>query len=334
MKILVAGPQYPDSFAKNIAVTLREMGHEVTVRLGTKGAGQRLKLCRLLWSYFLRAFPALENLAHRSLVRTARQVQPDLVLVTYSKIPPQIIRELKNTCPGRVVCWFADPIIELYRFYLIASPFDAWFVKEPFLARSLKDKLGLDAHYLPECCNPIWHRRVPLSPEDRLRYGCDVAAMGNLHYYRARMLEPFQNYDIRVWGNNCPGWLESGVRHHYTNQYVAEQEKAKALLGSKIVINTMKFLEIEAVNCSLFEVAGCGAFQIADWKPALPELFQPESEIVTFRTGGELKEKVDYYLAHPEERHEIADRAYARAHREHTYEIRLKKMFEVLGVQR
>jgi spore maturation protein CgeB len=96
----------------------------------------------------------------------------------------------------------------------------------------------------------------------------------------------------------------------------------------------MHYGEIEGVNCRLFEVAGCGAFQIADWKPALPDLFEPEHEIVTFHTRRELKEKVDYYLAHPEERQEIAGRAYARAHREHTYEVRLNAMFEILGLVR
>ena len=33
-----------------------------------------------------------------------------------------------------------------------------------------------------------------------------------------------------------------------------------------------------------------------------------------------------------EERREIADRAYARAHREHTYERRLRRVLEVLGL--
>jgi spore maturation protein CgeB len=94
----------------------------------------------------------------------------------------------------------------------------------------------------------------------------------------------------------------------------------------------MFYAEIEGLNCTLFEAAGCGAFQIADWKPSLPELFEPEREVVTFRTRQELKERVDYYLAHPEERQEIADRAYARAHREHTYEARFNKMFEILGI--
>jgi len=65
----------------------------------------------------------------------------------------------------------------------------------------------------------------------------------------------------------------------------------------------------------------------------VPDLSEPEKEIGTFRTRQELKERVDYYLAHPEERREIADRAYARTHREHTYEMRLQKMFEILGLR-
>jgi len=66
-------------------------------------------------------------------------------------------------------------------------------------------------------------------------------------------------------------------------------------------------------------------------KRSLPQLFEPEREIVTFQTLQELKEKVDYFLANSRERAEIGDRAYARAHRDHTYQRRLGRMFEVLG---
>jgi spore maturation protein CgeB len=146
------------------------------------------------------------------------------------------------------------------------------------------------------------------------------------------MLECLEGYDLKIWGSNCPPWISSSIKGHYTHHYVAEEEKAKAFRSAKVLVNTMLYSEIEGVNCTLFEAAGCGAFQIADWKPALSGLFEPEREVVTFRTRQELKAKVDYYLAHPEERQEIADRACARAHREHTYEARLEKMFEILGL--
>jgi spore maturation protein CgeB len=147
------------------------------------------------------------------------------------------------------------------------------------------------------------------------------------------MLEEFQGYDLKIWGNNCPPWLSSPIKNKYTHHYVAAEEKAKAYISAKVLVNTMFYSEIDGVNCTLFEAAGCGAFQIADWKSSLPELFEPEREVVTFHTHQELKTKVDYYLAHPAQRQEIVDRAYGRAHHEHTYEKRLEKMLGILGLR-
>lgn len=332
MKIVVVGPQFPDSFARNVAVTLQGMGCQVTAVEGCRVRHHGRRLPNLFWRYLPKVFPALERATFKEVVRTAAAVQPDLVLVTYGFMPPEVVRDVKRVSSAKVVCWFTDSIMNPHRQYFLAGAFDAVFLKEPFLVRVFREKLGLNAHYLPECCNPRWHRRTELSGEEYSRYACDLAAQGTLHYYRAEMLELFQGYDLKVWGRNAPAWLHSEIRNHYAHHYLAESEKAKALGAAKIVINTMHYSEIEGVNCTLFEAAGCGAFQIADWKPSLPELFEPEREIVTFRTRQELKDKVDYYLAHPLERQEIASRALARAHREHTYEVRIHKMLDDLGL--
>jgi spore maturation protein CgeB len=332
MRTLVVGPQFSDSFTRNISVTLGRMGHEVINVEGTRFRHHGRRLPNLWWTYVPKAFPALEKRIFGEVVRAAAAVQPDLVLVTYGIMPPEVVEDVRKACKGKVVCWFIDPVTSLYRCYLLASQFDAVFLNEPFLVRVLRGKLGLKAFYLPECCNPLWHKRVSLTGEDRRKYECDLTAQGTLHYYRARMLEVFADYDLKIWGRNCPSWIASRSTSHCTHHYIAERDKAKALGAAKIVVNIMYYSGIEAVNCTLFEAAGCGAFQIADWRPCLPDLFEPEREIVTFHTREELKEKVDYYLTRPEKCSEIADRAYTRAHREHTYEVRLKKMFEVLGL--
>jgi spore maturation protein CgeB len=51
---------------------------------------------------------------------------------------------------------------------------------------------------------------------------------------------------------------------------------------------------------------------------------------VLFGTRDELKSKVDYYLAHSERRQEIADAGYIRAHRDHTYQVRMQRMLGVI----
>jgi spore maturation protein CgeB len=332
MRILIFGGIFPDSFARCIAAGLEGMRH--TVRVVESSAVQ--KHADGYWAAFVtllpRVFPALEKRQHRALTRAAGDFDPDLTLLTYGTVPPAVVEELRLVSGGKIAAWYPDYLGNLGRQYLLASDLDAWFFKDPYMAEQFRDKLGINAHYLPEACNPLWHRRVELTPDDRRKYECDLCTASNMYYYRARMLEIFKDYDLKIWGANYPSWLESPLRKHYPGVYVAEEEKAKAFGAAKIVLNTMHYGEIQGVNCRLFEAAGCGAFQIADWKPGLAELFEPEREIVTFRTRDELKEKVDYYLAHAEERREIADRAYRRAHREHTYEIRLRKMFDVLGL--
>jgi spore maturation protein CgeB len=332
LKILVSGQFYPDSFARNIAVTARHLGHEVTM-VETAPIHRRLKVLGAnFWTIAPRLFPKLEQRRERKLVRAAEEFAPEMILLTYGTLPPSVVRQLRGACSARIALWYPDHLANLGRQYLMASDLDAWFFKDPYVVCVFRDKLALNAFYLPEACNSLWHRRVELSAADHRKYDCDLGTVSNMYYYRARLLENLLNYDLKIWGKSYPSWLSSPLRAIYQDEYVAEEEKAKAFNAAKIVLNTMHYGEIEGVNCRLFEAAGCGAFQIADWKPALSDLFEPEEEIVTFRTQQELKEKVDYYLAHPEERREIADRAYARAHREHTYERRLERMFEILGL--
>jgi spore maturation protein CgeB len=331
LKIVVVGAQFPDSFARNVSVSLEHMGHLVTNVSTSRAYHNQNRVFQAFWIYAPRAFPLLERVAYDKLVKTVAANQPDLVLLTQG-LPPQVLKRLSEVSASKLVCWFTDPVANFYRGYLIAGSYDAIFVKESHIVPLLRDKLGLNAHYLPEACNPLWHTAITLSESDRREFGCDLAAIGSLHYYRARMLEQFVSYDLKIWGNACPSWVESPTRAKYQHRLVAEQSKAKAVRAAQIVVNTMNYAEIEGVNCTLFETAGCGGFQITDLKPTLPSLFEPEREIVTFQSRAELKEKVDFYLAHPQERFAIAERAYKRAHKDHTYEQRLRAMFSVLGL--
>jgi spore maturation protein CgeB len=332
MRILISGNSFSDSFARNIATTAQSMGHEV-FGIDDSPAHRHLNVYWLsFWSVLPKIIPYLEDRRHSALLNLTEELQPDLLLITHGNIPPAVIERARHASSAKIISWYPDALVNLGRQYLLASPFDAWFFKDPYMVDVFKAKLGINAHYLPQACNSLWHRKVELNEADQRKYECDLCTAANMYYYRARLLEAFKNYNLKIWGNNYPNWIKSPARAHYQFIYVAELEKAKAFNCAKIVLNTMHFGEILGVNCRLFEIAGCGAFQIAEWKPALPGLFEPEREIVTFQTRKELKDKVDYYLAHPEERQTIADRSYARACREHTYENRLHKMFHILGL--
>ena len=329
MRILVLGPIYPDSFARNIVAALEEMGHDVASASVWRPPLWLPSSLRILVGEAARR--GLATGLEDAVRRRVREFQPDVFLNAYHELDPTVVARLRKDTDAILVAWFPDVLANLGRQYLLAAPYHAWFFKDPYIVGFFRDKLGKPAFYLPECCNPLWHRRVALTESERAFYGCDLTTASNMYYYRAFLLEPFADYNIKIWGRGYPRWLNSPLWRVYQNHYVAEEEKAKAFNAAKIVLNTMHYAEIDSVNARLFEVAGCGAFQISEYRDALRDFFEPETEVVTFHTRQELKEKIDYYLAHAEERNAIADRAYARAHGEHTYQHRLRQLLTTVA---
>lgn len=78
-----------------------------------------------------------------------------------------------------------------------------------------------------------------------------------------------------------------------------------------------------AGNMRLFEATGMGACLLTDHKPNLADFFEPDREVVAYRTPAEAVDKARYLLAHPRERADIAERGRLRTLRDHTLAARL-----------
>ncbi|MBU5611476.1 CmcI family methyltransferase [Geomonas azotofigens] len=74
----------------------------------------------------------------------------------------------------------------------------------------------------------------------------------------------------------------------------------------------------QAGNMRLFETTGSGAFLLTDFQTNIDRYFEPGRELETYRTLGELQEKVRYYLDHPQEREEVARRGQQRCLRDYS----------------
>ncbi len=80
----------------------------------------------------------------------------------------------------------------------------------------------------------------------------------------------------------------------------------------------------------LFETTGVGACLLTDWKENLSELFEPDAEVLTYRSAEECVEKVNYILEHEEERRSIAAAGQLRTLREHTFDNRAARIDEII----
>ncbi len=70
-------------------------------------------------------------------------------------------------------------------------------------------------------------------------------------------------------------------------------------------------------NMRLIEATGAGAFLLTPSHPELGRFFEPGREVETFDSYDEMIEKIDHYLAHPEEREAIALRGQERCLSQH-----------------
>ena len=77
-----------------------------------------------------------------------------------------------------------------------------------------------------------------------------------------------------------------------------------------------------------FEVPACGPLLVTEDVPELERFFDPGKEVVVFGSLGDLREKLDYYLAHPGEAQDIARRGLGRAHTEHTFVQRMGELLD------
>ena len=153
---------------------------------------------------------------------------------------------------------------------------------------------------------------------------------GTLYYYRQEILRRLTGVDLKVWGLQ-PGWLFSRLKRHSLPPVFGE-DKARAARAARICLNTLHYGEVDGLNARAFEIAGCGGFQLLTLVPVLAEHFDIDQEVVAFNSIDELLEKIRYYLDHPQLGAAIAARGQLRAHRDHTYEKRLRSILTVAFV--
>ncbi len=99
----------------------------------------------------------------------------------------------------------------------------------------------------------------------------------------------------------------------YGEQMLRLMRQATVVLNAHIDISPRS-----ASNIRLFEATGMGGCLLTDWKENLHTLFEPDTEVVSYRSPAEAAEKARYLLANPATARAIGERAAARVAREHT----------------
>lgn len=248
----------------------------------------------------------------------------------YSPGVEQLIKKYKGNVP--IVSYHLDLWFGLQRQTdLETDPFykliDHWFVTDKLMADWLNANTKVKGYYLPA---GVYDQECRMAEGDK---SIDVVFVGSRGYhpewpYRPKLIDWLDN-NYRVFRHvGGDGKHLRTTRGQDLNRLYAN---SKVTVGDSLCIN---FDYPYYWSDRVYETTGRGGFLIMPYIKGLEDNFELGKEIVTyeFNNFDDLKQKIDYYLDHDNEREEIRKAGHERTKRDHTYKQRWSKILEIVGL--
>jgi len=225
--------------------------------------------------------------------------------------------------------------------------------REPESMHDFTRVTGRQYHLIPQAANRMWHFPTELSKEheyDILYIGAKLAKKRQMFEeillplrkkYRVGIFGPYWTASdnvLRVCQKICrnagfQNGADSINRIRFKRVIPSIETQRKLFASSRISLN---FHEREPdgsqphyiLTQRTFVVPACGGFEICDYVPALRKYFA-EDEMVMAKDKNDWFEKIDYYLAHDDERRQIQLKGSQRALKDHTYHNRVEQVIDL-----
>lgn len=346
MQILLVGPSLFMPWTLYTVRALRRLGQSITLfhesnlsldrwtlnigrRLATPVPGlvQQLDRWRARWM----------RQRDQQLIRLVGQLQPDLILVLWGKSwTKELWEEVRTISRARIATWWLDtPFRNSVRHF--PHLFDHFFIFDRSYLTPLKERGARKVQFLPCACDETVYRPMTLTAAEKRRFESEIAFIAWYYPSRLSMVKTLQDFDLKVWGR---GWTQPQVQRTLRKmkpnifrgeRYVNDLTSAKIYNATQIGLNVHGFhTEEGGLNSRTFDLLACGTFELTDFVPGMEELLTPGKEVAVYRSQEEARDRIAYYLRHPEERKRIAARGRERTLREHTYLHRMKTVLQAV----
>ncbi len=320
MRIIVAGDFLADMYEPAFYSAFLKLGHNVS-KFSIGDYFKEKKFFQKLQNKFL--FGPILRKINKDLIACVEMEKPDLIFIYRGNmIFAETVQEIRESSATVFGYNNDDPFSErhpsyMWRHWFRAVPYyDHIFV---YRSKNLDDytKIGygktslLMSYYLVEENFPI----VNL-PTDRFQ--CDVIFVG--HYeddgrdeYIAAIID--EGINFKLYG---PEWHRSKYYNFLKEKLGYEAEPLKgddynlALNSAKIALCFLSKLNNDTYTRRNFEIPATKTFMLSEYSDDLNDLFAAGREADYFRNKEEMLEKINYYLAHKEERERIAEAGYQR----------------------
>lgn len=289
----------------------------------------------------------------REVLDAVDAVAPDLLfsVLFEDEIPADLLAELRDRPSPVTFNWFAD---DHWRFDAFTSRYAPLFNACSTTARSalpkyeaigydhvIKTQWGCNVRLYQPTGGPLKHgvtfvgqphgnRRDVI--EELRRTGVHVDTWGQ--GWEAGRLEQDQMIDVFATSRINLNLSNASVQYGRLGHAVVNHARPRRLFASGSPIGRLlgKVRRGDQIKGRNFEIPGCGGFQLSGHAEDLESYYEPDEEIVIFRSAEEMVELVPRYLSDERARTRIAAAGHRRTVAEHTYEHRYRAIFKELGL--
>jgi len=339
LRVLFLGENWYGSCARACCYSLRRLGCDVqdvdaqTFLPQVHRLSSRL-IVRAIKSVLVREY-------NEAIIKRATDFAPDLLLAFKgSFVLPETLQMLRGK--GIHLCnYYPDTSAFSHGPILPKSlpEYDHIFYTKRFWARDVQKALRLrELVFLPHGYDPEIHRPLELTFRDLRDYAHDCVVIATFTPAKEELLMELlrlrPSLELRIWGNQ---WRERcsapELQKHIMGAALDGQSYAKALRAARINLATLSGKVIgssqgDETTTRTYEIPACGGFMLHERTAELRDLFVEGEEVACFGSIDELAEKVDFYLAHPEERERIAAAGHRRCVPAYSYDARMRQLID------
>ena len=320
MKILYVGALFDGSTALHRLNGLRESGCEVEcidTTLPFRYAKRPTAIKRLAKFFFYRTDALIDwkNVGHKMLAAAKTQKFDILWIDKGLGIRPEILRRFTDLSPRtRLVNYSPDdmnnPANQTARYLNAISLYNLHVTTKTYNVEELKEMGANNVFFVGNAYEPSVHKPVKLSPCERQKIGSDVVFVGTVESERLSSLSLLAQRRISL-GLHGGGqeWLNLARKFpniKASTGFVASHEYSRLICASKIALGFLRKQNRDLQTTRSIEIPATGTFMLAERTDEHLGLFEEGKEAEFFSSDEELIEKVEYYLAHDDERETIA----------------------------
>ena len=202
--------------------------------------------------------------------------------------------------------------------------YDICFISSEKYANKINNEVNTIIKPLLQCTDPeVFYNEINENYLDNILFVGSTRGV-----YREIVKNIIENdFDVSVYGR---GWITFIDEKYIKGQFIPNEKLHEYYSSCKILLNDHwdDMRDWDFPSNRLFDALACGTFVISDKIPSAETLF--EGNIVTYEDAEDLKDKIDYYLTHDEEREEKARKGRDIVLNNHTFDNRVDTIIESL----